>query len=189
MLKFYLFLAVLILLVALSRIVVVWRRGPKAVDWELVVAFIRLDFPAEQRDIAQKIAAGLAEIVGEKIKRLRPELTLEQIVGWADNPIQASDLIKVLHAAYGIQIRRDVSRAAAEVTASRARRRSHETTAIQPKPRLREPSGRTWKRLLHEQFLDLLDDFRRLGHHLFGHLLQFFPRCQRDLNSQLLGFS
>jgi hypothetical protein len=50
--EFYLFLAAVILLMALGRVVVVWRRGPKAVDWELVAAFIRLDFPAEQRDIA-----------------------------------------------------------------------------------------------------------------------------------------
>ena len=122
--EFYLFLAAVILLMALGRVVVVWRRGPKAVDWELVVAFIRLDFPAEQRDIAQKIAAGLAEIVGEKIKRLRPEHTLEEIVGWAGNPIQVSDLIKVLHAAYEIQCDADTTfRALVEkVTQSRAQK-------------------------------------------------------------------
>jgi hypothetical protein len=122
--QFYLFLAAVILLMALGRVVVVWRRGPKAVDWELVVAFIRLDFTAEQRDIAQKIAAGLAEIVGEKIKRLRPEQTLEQIVGWAESPIQVSDLIKVLHAAYGIQCDEDTTfRALVEkVTESRAQK-------------------------------------------------------------------
>jgi len=107
--QFYLFLGAVILLMALGRIVVVWRRGPKSLDWELVVAFIRLDFPAGQRDIAQKIAAGLAEIVGTKIKRLKPEDRLEQIVGWAENPIQVSDLIKVLHAAYGIQCDADTT--------------------------------------------------------------------------------
>jgi len=118
----FLFLAAVILLMALGRIIVVWRRGPKAVDWELVAAFIRLEFPAEQRDIAQKIAAGLAEIVGTKIKRLKPENQLEQIVGWAENPIQVSDLIKVLHAAYGIQCDADTTfRALVEkVTESRA---------------------------------------------------------------------
>lgn len=99
----FLLLAAVILLMALGRVVVVWRRGPKAVDWALEVAFIRLDFPAEQRAIAQKIAAGLAEIVGTKIKRLKPEDRLEQIVGWAENPIQVSDLIKVLQAAYGVR--------------------------------------------------------------------------------------
>ncbi|MBI2534329.1 MAG: hypothetical protein HYW03_19250 [Deltaproteobacteria bacterium] len=107
--QLFIFLAAVILLIALGRIVVVWRRVPKAVDWELVAAFIRLDFPAEQRDIAQKIAAGLAEIVGTKIKRLKPENQLEQIVGWAENPIQVSDLIKVLHAAYGIQCDADTT--------------------------------------------------------------------------------
>ena len=122
--QLFIFLAALILLVALGRIVVVWRRGPKAVDWELVVAFIRLDFPAEQRDIAQKIAAGLAEIVGTRIKRLKPEDRLKQIVGWAENPIQLSDLIKVLHAAYGIQCDADTTfRALVEkVTQSQAQK-------------------------------------------------------------------
>jgi hypothetical protein len=122
--QFYLFLAAVILLMALGRVVVVWRRGPKAVDWELVVAFIRLDFPGEQRDIAQKIAAGLAEIVGTKIKRLKPEDRLEQIVGWVENPIQLSDLIKVLHVAYGIQCDADTTfRALVEkVTESRAQK-------------------------------------------------------------------
>ncbi len=122
--QFYLFLAAVILLLALGRVVVVWRRGPKAVDWELVVAFIRLDFPAEQRGIAQKIAAGLAEIVGTKIKRLKPEDRLEQIIGWAENPIQVSDLIKVLHAAYGIQCDADTTFRAlvGKVTESRAQK-------------------------------------------------------------------
>ncbi|MDZ4345763.1 MAG: hypothetical protein U1E51_25390 [Candidatus Binatia bacterium] len=122
--QFYLFLGAAIILTALRRVVVVWRRGPKSVDWELEVAFIRLDFPAEQRDIAQKIAAGLAEIVGTKIKRLKPEDRLEQIVGWVENPIQASDLIKVLHVAYGIQCDADTTfRALVEqVTESRAQK-------------------------------------------------------------------
>ena len=105
---------------ALGRVVVVWRRGPKAVDWELEVAFIRLDFPAEQRAIAQKIAAGLAEIVGAKIKRLKAEDRLEQIVGWAEDPIQVGDLIKVLHAAYGIRCDADATfRAVVEKIAER----------------------------------------------------------------------
>ena len=122
--QFYLFLAALILLMALGRIVVVWRRGPKLEDWELEVAFIRLDFPAEQRDIAQKIAAGLAEIVGTKIKRIKPEDRLEQIVGRAENPIQVSDLIKVLQTAYGIRCAADATfRALVEkVTESRAQK-------------------------------------------------------------------
>ena len=71
-------------------------------DWALIAAFIRLEFPPHQRDLAQKIAAGLAEVVGYKIKRLRPEHTLAEIAHWADDPITAVDLIKVLHAAFKI---------------------------------------------------------------------------------------
>jgi hypothetical protein len=100
--QLYLLLAALALLMTLGRIVVVRRRGAKAVDWELVVAFIRLDFLADQRDIAQKIAAGLAEIVGNKITRLNPEHKIGQIAGWAQDPVKASDLIKVLVIAFGI---------------------------------------------------------------------------------------
>lgn len=107
--QFYFFLAALILLLCLSRVVVVWRRGAKAEDWELMVAFIRLDFPAEQRDIAQKIAAGLAQIVGAKIRRLKPDHRLEEIVGWAEKPVQVGDLIKVLYAAYGIRWEADAT--------------------------------------------------------------------------------
>jgi hypothetical protein len=45
----------------------------------------RLDFPPEHRDVAQQIAAGLAEIVGMKIKQLKPQHNLSQIAEWADN--------------------------------------------------------------------------------------------------------
>lgn len=99
--QFYLYLGVAILLMTVGRIV--WRRSPKTVDWELIVAFVRLDFPPEQRDVAQKIAAGLAEIVGLKIKELRPETTLGQIADWAENRIYATDLIKLFRAAYGVK--------------------------------------------------------------------------------------
>lgn len=98
--EFYIYLAAAIVVLTIGR--VVWRRSSKTVDWELIVAFIRLDFPAGQRDLAQKIAAGLAEIVGFKIKDLRPEHTLGQIANWADNRIHTADLIKVLHVAYGV---------------------------------------------------------------------------------------
>ena len=129
--QIYLFLGAVILVMALGRIVVVWRRGPKAVDWELEVAFIRLDFPAEQRDIAQKIAAGLAEIVGTKIKRLKPEDRLEQIVGWAENPVQVSDLIKVLQTAYGIRCDADASfRVVVEKITERWSQQNHVQPAV-----------------------------------------------------------
>ncbi len=98
--QFYAYLGVAILLMALGR--VVWRRGPRKVDWELIVAFVRLEFPPEQRDIAQKIAAGLAEIVGTKIRQLRPDNTLDQIAHWAQEPVHTHDLIKVFNIAYGV---------------------------------------------------------------------------------------
>ena len=117
---FNIFLAAVILLLTLSRVIVVWRRGSKAVDWDLEVAFIRLDFPAEQRAIAQKVAAGLARIVGAKIKRLQPDDRLEQILGWAEKPVQVSDLSKVLNAAYGVHCGADATfRAVVEKIAQR----------------------------------------------------------------------
>jgi hypothetical protein len=99
--QFYIYLAAVVLLLSLGRVVL--RGRSKAVDWALVVAFIRLDFPAHQRDLAQKIAAGLAEIVGLKIKQLRPEHTLNEIAKWANDPVSAMDLIKIFHAAFNIQ--------------------------------------------------------------------------------------
>jgi hypothetical protein len=99
--QFYLYLAALILLMSLGR--VVFRSRSKPVDWALEVAFIRLEFPPQQRDLAQKIAAGLAEIVGLKIKQLRPEHTLKEISGWADDPVSAIDLIRIFHAAFALQ--------------------------------------------------------------------------------------
>jgi hypothetical protein len=98
--QFYVYLGVGIILMSLGRII--WRRSRTKVDWELIVAFVRLEFPPEQRDIAQKIAAGLAEIVGQKIKQLRPENTLDQIANWAEEQIHVRDLIKVFNIAYGV---------------------------------------------------------------------------------------
>jgi hypothetical protein len=96
---FYLALGAVVLLMSLGR--VVWRQRAKPLDWALVVAFVRLDFPPEQRDSAQKIAVGLAQIVGLKIKQLRPEHTLKQIASWADG-ISAGDLVKIFVVAFGV---------------------------------------------------------------------------------------
>ncbi len=96
----YICLGVVVVLMTLGR--VVWRRGDKPVDWALIVAFIRLEFPAHQRDVAQKIAGGLAEIVGLKIKQLRPEHTIKEIAGWAADPVSALDLIKIFYAAFNV---------------------------------------------------------------------------------------
>src|SRR5918994_4612082 len=99
--QFYIYLAPVVLLMSLGRVVL--RARSKPVDWALVVAFIRLDFPPHQRDLAQKIDAGLAEIVGLKIKQLRPEHTLNEIAKWADDPVSAIDLIKIFRAAFDIR--------------------------------------------------------------------------------------
>jgi hypothetical protein len=97
----YIYLGAVILLMTLGR--VVWRRPGKPVDWPLIVAFIRLDFPPHQREVAQKIAAGLAEIVGLTIRELRPEHTIKQIAGWAKDPVPTGDLIKVFNVAFNIR--------------------------------------------------------------------------------------
>jgi hypothetical protein len=98
--QFYIYLGVVILLMTLGQ--VVWRRSSKPVDWALMVAFIRLHFPPHQRDLAQKVAAGLAEIMGRKIKELRPEHTIKQLAEWATDPVSARDLMKIFHAAFNI---------------------------------------------------------------------------------------
>jgi hypothetical protein len=69
----------------------------------LEVAFIRLEFPAEQRDVAQQLAAGLAEIVGMKIKQLKPEHNLTQIAEWAEDRIHARDLITLFLVAFDVK--------------------------------------------------------------------------------------
>jgi hypothetical protein len=82
---------------------IIWRPAPKGIDWALEVAFIRLDFPPEQRAIAQQLAAGLAEIVGMKIKQLRPEHNLSEIAEWAENRIYAKDLITLFVVAFKVK--------------------------------------------------------------------------------------
>ena len=97
----YIVLCVALLLVTFGR--VVFRAAPKGVDWALEVAFIRLDFPPAQRLVAQQLAAGLAEIVGMKIKQLRPEHNLSQIAEWTDNHIYAKDLITLFVVAFSVR--------------------------------------------------------------------------------------
>lgn len=97
----YLLLAAILLLMTLGRMVV--RSAPKGIDWTLEVAFIRLEFPPAQRVVAQQLAAGLAEIVGMKIKQLKPENNLSQIAEWADNHIYAKDLITLFVVAFSVK--------------------------------------------------------------------------------------
>ena len=97
----YLLIAVILLLATFGR--VVFRAAPKGVDWALEVAFIRLEFPPEQRVVAQQLAAGLAEIVGMKIKQLKPEHNLTEIAGWAEDGIYARDLITLFLVAFNVR--------------------------------------------------------------------------------------
>ena len=103
----YLMLAIVVVLMTIGR--VVWRPMPKGIDWALEVAFIRLDFPPEQRGVAQQLAAGLAEIVGAKIKQLRPEHNLSQIAEWAENHIYAKDLITLFVVAFSVKCDADTT--------------------------------------------------------------------------------
>jgi hypothetical protein len=103
----YLVLAVILLLMTLGRVVV--RSAPKGIDWALEVAFIRLEFPPAQRVVAQQLAAGLAEIVGMKIKQLTPENNLSQIAEWADNEIYAKDLITLFVVAFSVKCDADTT--------------------------------------------------------------------------------
>ncbi|HEY7318708.1 MAG TPA: hypothetical protein VIE89_14120 [Candidatus Binatia bacterium] len=99
--QLYVYLGAVVLLMTLGR--VVWRRQNKPVDWALIVAFIRLDFPPHQREVAQKIAAGLAEIVGLKIRELRPEHTIKQIADWTKDTVSVNDLMKVFNVAFNVR--------------------------------------------------------------------------------------
>jgi len=97
----YLLLGGILLLVTLGRVVV--RGGAKGTDWALETAFIRLDFPPEHRAVAQQLAAGLAEVVGMKIKQLTPDHNLAQIADWADDRIYAKDLITLFVVAFDVR--------------------------------------------------------------------------------------
>ena len=97
----YLLLAVILLVMTCGRMI--FRSTPKGVDWALEVAFIRLEFPPDQRVIAQQLAAGLAEVVGIKIKQLKPEHNLSQIADWAEDKIYAKDLITLFVVAFNVK--------------------------------------------------------------------------------------
>lgn len=97
----YLLLGAILLLATLGR--VVFRKQSGGTDWALETAFIRLDFPPEHRAVAQQLAAGLAEVVGMKIKQLTPDHNLAQIADWADDRIYAKDLITLFVVAFGVR--------------------------------------------------------------------------------------
>ncbi len=97
----YLLLAVILLAMTFGRLI--FSPAPKGIDWALEVAFVRLDFPPPYRDVAQQLAAGLAEIVGMKIKQLKPEHNLSEIAGWSADHIQAKDLITLFLIAFDVK--------------------------------------------------------------------------------------
>ena len=97
----YLLFVAILLLMLVGR--VASPTAPKGIDWALEVAFIRLDFPPEQRLVAQQLAAGLAEVVGMRIKQLKPEHNLAEIAGWAANQIHARDLITLFVVAFNVR--------------------------------------------------------------------------------------
>jgi hypothetical protein len=124
-----LLLALVLLLMTFGR--VIWRPLPKGVDWALEVAFIRLDFPPEQRGVAQQLAVGLAEIVGMKIKQLRPEHNLSQIAEWAENEIYAKDLITLFVVAFSVKCDASTTfRDLVEKVASKKAERSERLVAL-----------------------------------------------------------
>jgi hypothetical protein len=97
----FILLAVILLLLPFGR--VIFRPLPKGIDWALEVAFVRLDYPPPYRDVAQQLAAGLAEIVGMKIKQLRPDHNLNQIAEWSEDHIYAKDLITLFVVAFDVK--------------------------------------------------------------------------------------
>jgi hypothetical protein len=97
----YLLLGAILLLATVGR--VVFRKVPGGTDWTLETAFIRLDFPPEHRAVAQQLAAGLAEVVGMKIKQLTPDHNLAQIADWAEDRIYAKDLITLFVVAFDVR--------------------------------------------------------------------------------------
>ena len=103
----FILLAVILLLLSFGR--VIFRTAPKGIDWALEVAFVRLDYPPPYRDVAQQLAAGLAEIVGMKIKQLRPEHNLKQIAEWSEDHIYAKDLITLFVVAFNVKCDADTT--------------------------------------------------------------------------------
>ena len=86
-----------------------WIRPERVVlepaAWEKDVAFIRLDFPPEQRDLAQHFAAILACIVGKEIRRLKPEHRIVEIVQWGESDsLDAVELVMVLEEEFGFEL-------------------------------------------------------------------------------------
>jgi len=97
----YILLVAILLLMTIGRLI--FRPARKGIDWALEVAFVRLDFTQPYRDVAQQLAAGLAEIVGMKIKQLKPQHNLNEIAAWSPDHIVAKDLITLFLIAFDVR--------------------------------------------------------------------------------------
>jgi hypothetical protein len=99
--NFALFFAGLLLPAAM---LLLWQlKRSKPVDWELYVAFIRREFPPQQREIAQALAAQLARfVVGFQIKNLRPEHSLKEIAEWSHDSFSALELAIACAEEFGV---------------------------------------------------------------------------------------
>jgi len=74
-------------------------------DWKIYVAFIRLEFPPHQRDIAQRLAVVFAGVVGRKISNLRPESRLDEVLGWGGaESLDAVEFVMTLEEECGSEI-------------------------------------------------------------------------------------
>jgi hypothetical protein len=60
-------------------------------DLLLYARRVRLHFPLELRDIAEELAIAIAAWAGPHTKALRPETTLQEILGWMGAPPIPSD--------------------------------------------------------------------------------------------------
>ena len=54
-------------------------RQSKVIDWDIYMAFVRHDFPPEQRDTAQGLAGSSEDSSGRQSRSFGPEYTLREI--------------------------------------------------------------------------------------------------------------
>lgn len=54
-------------------------------DLQLYAARVRAHFPPHLRNAAEVVAYGIARAVGPKVKELRPETTVSEILGWTES--------------------------------------------------------------------------------------------------------
>ena len=105
--EFWFGLAVFILLAALA--IISQRRHSKVMDWDLYMAFVRHDFPPEQRETAQGLAGQLGRLVGPEIKNLRPEHTLREIAEWSNDSVSTLESAMAWGKEFGVDADPDIT--------------------------------------------------------------------------------